>query len=105
MWCKFTLNKLSMINSFIVKAIPDANLLKIVLDGVFMKSEVELALLLVRNESKKLKKGFKVVADLANFKSKSPGFNSGYYKIQQVLRSISYNEINFVGQSVFTSYN
>jgi hypothetical protein len=94
-----------MINNFIVKAIPDSNTLKVVLDGVFMKSEVELAMLLVRNESKKLKNGFRVVADLANFKAKDPGFHSGYYKIQLVLRSIGCNELNFVGQKLFTSLN
>jgi hypothetical protein len=94
-----------MINSFIVKAIPANNMLKVVLDGDFMKSEVELAILLVRNESKKLKNGFRVVANLANFKSKGPDFHSGYYKIQQVLKSIGCNEINFIGQSVFNSYN
>jgi hypothetical protein len=94
-----------MINSFIVKAIPASNMLKVVLDGNFMKSEVELAILLVRTESKKLKNGFRVVADLANFKSKGQDFHASYYKIQQVLRSIGCNEINFVGPSVFISYN
>jgi hypothetical protein len=94
-----------MINSFIIKAVPDSNLLKVVLDGVFMKSEVELAMLLVRNESKKLKNGFRVIADLANFKSKGQGFNPEYYKIKQVLKSIGCKEINFIGQKVFTSYN
>jgi len=94
-----------MINSFIVKAIPDSNILKVVLDGIFMKSEVEQAILLVRNESKKLKNGFRVMADLTNFKSKGTGFQSDYYKIQQILKSIDCNKINFIGKSIFTSYN
>jgi hypothetical protein len=94
-----------MINNFTVKAIPDLNMLKVVLDGNFMKSEVELALLLVRNESKKLKNGFRVVANLANFRSKGPDFHSGFYKIQQVLKSVGCHEINFIGNNIFTSFN
>jgi hypothetical protein len=94
-----------MINSFIVRAIPDSNMLKVVLDGIFMKSEIELALMLVRNESKKLRNGFKVVADLSNFKSNGPGLHSGYFKIQQVFKSLGCNEINFIGQKIFTSLN
>jgi hypothetical protein len=55
-----------MINSFIVKALPENNRLVILLDGYFMNSEVDLTLDLIDNECGKLTKGFAVFLDLRN---------------------------------------
>lgn len=81
-----------MINSFVVKAIPSSNLLKVNLDGIFMKSEIELALLLIKTEKLKLREGFKVLIDLSNFQPKGAEFQSIHFKIQQLLKTNLYCE-------------
>ena len=53
-----------MIDSFLVKANCDKNLLLIQLRGYFMKSEIELAFYIARREIKKLKDGYDVLLDL-----------------------------------------
>jgi hypothetical protein len=77
-----------MINSYTIKAIPATNLLKVVLYGIFMKSEVELALLLIKTEKMKLKEVNKAIIDLSNFQPKGLDFHSIHYKIQQLLKQI-----------------
>jgi hypothetical protein len=76
-----------MEKSFIVTAIPSGNLLKIVLKGIFLKSEVELALHLIKTESAKLKEGFRVTLDISKFQSKSTDMMSLHHKIQQLVKS------------------
>jgi hypothetical protein len=53
-----------MIDSFLVKADSDKNLLLVQLRGHFMKSELELAFYIARKEITKLKEGFDVLLDL-----------------------------------------
>lgn len=76
-----------MINAFVVKAVPSSNILKVVLDGIFMKSEVELALHLIKIEKLKLKEGFNTIIDLSNFQSKGIEFRSIHYRIEQLINS------------------
>jgi hypothetical protein len=75
-----------MEKSFIVTAIPSGNLLKIILRGFFLKSEVELALHLIKTEKIKLKEGFRVSIDISKFQSKSTDLMSLHYKIQQLVK-------------------
>ena len=58
-----------MINNFVVRAFTEKNQLKVLLDGVFMKSEFELALYLAKKEIRKLKPGFEVLIDIKNMHS------------------------------------
>lgn len=55
-----------MINSFIVKALPENNRLVVLLDGYFMKSEIDLALHLIAKEAERLASGFGVFLDVQN---------------------------------------
>jgi hypothetical protein len=86
-----------MINNFIVKAIPEKNQLKIILDGFFMKSEIELAMHLARNESKKLIRGYDVLIDITRFKSANKIFMMSYDRIRKLLKLMGSGEIKFIG--------
>lgn len=88
-----------MINSFIVKAVPEKNQLKVILDGFFMKSEVELAMHLARRESKKLKTGYNVLIDITKFHSSEKVFSKNYTRIQQLLKMMGSGELKFIGMN------
>ena len=76
-----------MNKSFVITAIPSMNLLKIVLGGIFMKSEIEHALHLIKLERMKLKEGFKVLLDIDNLQTKTIDIVTVEHKIQQLIRT------------------
>jgi hypothetical protein len=76
-----------MNKSFVITAVPSLNLLKIVLGGNFMKSEIEHALHLIKLEKMKLKEGFSVSLDLTNLESKAVDIFAIQHKILQVLQT------------------
>ncbi len=88
-----------MINNFIVKAIPEKNLLNVVLDGFFMKSEIELAMHLAKRESQKLKKGYHVLVDLTKFRTGERNNYANYERIQRQLRLMGSGELKLVGMN------
>jgi hypothetical protein len=95
----FDLNISGMINSFIVKAVPEKNQLKVILDGFFMKSEVELAMHLAKRESKKLKKGYNVLIDITKFHSSEKVFSGNYGRIQHLLKMMGSGDLKFIGMN------
>jgi hypothetical protein len=86
-----------MINNFIVKAIPEKNMLDVVLDGFFMKSEIELAMHLAKRESLKLRKGYNVRVDLTKFRSNEKRNVLSFERIQQQLKSMGSGNMKFIG--------
>jgi hypothetical protein len=88
-----------MINSFVIKAIPEKNQLKVILDGFFMKSEVELAMHLLKRESKKLKKGYNVLIDITRFHTAETAFSQNYSRIQHLLKMMGSGELKFIGMN------
>jgi hypothetical protein len=88
-----------MINNFIVKAIPEKNQLKVILDGFFMKSEIELAMHLAKRESKKLNKGYDVLVDITKFRSSDKKSILSAGKIQQLLKLMGSGELRFIGMN------
>jgi hypothetical protein len=88
-----------MINNFIVKAIPEKNQLKVILDGFFMKSEIELAMHLAKRESKKLRKGYDVLVDITKFRSADKKSVLSAGKIHQLLKLMGSGELRFIGMN------
>jgi hypothetical protein len=85
-----------MINNFIVKANTEKNQLRLVLDGFFMNSEIELAMHLANRESKKLKKGYKVLVDITRLNSADNKITDNYSRIQQQLNLMGSGDIKFI---------
>jgi hypothetical protein len=86
-----------MINNFIVKAFPERNLLKICMDGYFLRSELELALHLTKSESRKLKNGFKVIIDIRNMKTPINVLGINFSKLKRMLTILGAENLHFVG--------
>ena len=86
-----------MINNFLVKAIPDKNQMKIILDGYFMKSELELALHLAKRESKKLSKGFDILIDIRNVKNPTNAMDISFSKMKRILGMLGGGNLRFAG--------
>ncbi|MBN1951124.1 MAG: hypothetical protein JW801_07960 [Bacteroidales bacterium] len=86
-----------MINDFQVRAFPNRNEMHISLDGYFMKSELELALQLVRSESKKLGPDFRVFLNIVNLKSEENGFRVNYRKLERFFRLLGSGDISLTG--------
>ena len=86
-----------MINNFTIRALPGENQMQIVLDGFFMKSEVELAYHLAKKESNKLKVGFNVLADVRHFKCSPESFGMNILKLKKVLKTLGSGNMKFVG--------
>jgi hypothetical protein len=85
-----------MINNFIVKANTEKNQLRLVLDGFFMNSEIELAMHLAKRESKKLKKGYNVLVDITRLNSADKKISHNYSRIQQQLNLMGSGDIKFI---------
>lgn len=90
-----------MLEQFKIKASERNNRLNIVLSGYFLMSEVELALHLMKRESKKLQSGFEVTADIRNFKTPMKTQESILLRIKKSLRllgagKVSYKKSNFI---------
>ena len=86
-----------MINNFIVRAFPEKNLLKICMDGFFMKSELELALHLAKRESKKLHVGFDVFIDIRNLKTLTNVMGINFSKLKRMLTILGGGNLQFLG--------
>ncbi len=82
-----------MINDFIVQAYPGKNLMTVILNGFFMKSEIELALYLASNEAKKLQRGFEVLVDIQNLKVAHKKYNLGLTEMKKVLKQLGAGNI------------
>lgn len=85
-----------MINYFTVRANSEYNELSIKLDGYFMKSELELALYLVKKEITKLIPGFSLKLDINNLNAsiKSGGFDRN--RVNRIARMLGAGEISYV---------
>ena len=86
-----------MINDFLVRAFPDQNQLKIILDGCFMKSELELAFHLAKEESKKLLPGYNILVDIKNMKTTWKEFGSGLSKLNRLFREAGGGRLQIMG--------
>jgi hypothetical protein len=86
-----------MINTFTVKANSDKNELSIKMDGYFMKSELELALYLVKKETKKLISGFTVLMDIKNLNSSNTRSHSNKRWVSNLAKSIGAGKIKQIG--------
>ena len=75
-----------MINDFIVRAYPEENRMRVILNGVFMKSEIELALHLARTEAIKLKPQFEVVVDIQNLKFAYKNYDLSLSQMKKMLK-------------------
>ena len=92
-----------MINDFIVKAQKDNNQLYVLLDGVFMKSEIDLAFQLIKNEIQKLKPGYKVLIDIQNLDAGVFAFEFKFNKYRKMLKLMGAGTVKFLGlSSLFT---
>jgi len=85
-----------MINDFIIQAISGENILKIVLNGFFMKSEIELAIYLARIESFKLKPEFHVLMDSKNLRVAQKNFTLSFHKMKKILTLFGAGSLQFV---------
>ena len=97
----FTGNIIAMINSFIVKAQQEDNQLYVLLDGIFMKSEIDLALYLMKNEIQKLKPGYEVLIDIQNLDSEASTLEGKFNKYKKLLKLMGAGSIRFLGLSSF----
>ncbi len=86
-----------MINSFIVKALPENNRLVVLLDGYFMKSEIELAIHLIAKESKKLASSFGVLLDVQNLDALAKDYPKYLKLISDKLKELNCGEIVLKG--------
>lgn len=93
----------TMNKSFVITAIPSVNLLKIILGDIFMKSEIEHVLHLIRVEKMKLKEGFNVLLDIDNLQLNASDIYTIHHKIQNVLRdnNTQYNYSTSGGSGFF----
>jgi hypothetical protein len=85
-----------MINNFLIKAIPEKNQLKVILDGFFMESELELAMHLAKRESKKLKKGYNVLLDVTRFHSSEKRISKNYARMNHLLKLMGSGDLKFI---------
>jgi len=88
-----------MINDFVVQAQKDNNQLYVLLDGIFMKSEIELTLYLIKNEILKLKPGFKALIDIQNLDTGDSTIEMNFNKYKKILRLMGARSIRFMGLS------
>jgi len=84
-----------MINDFIVEAQKENNRLYVLLDGIYMKSEIDLALYLMKNEIRKLKPGFEVIIDIQNMDTGSSAMNLNFNKYRKLLRLMEPGTLRF----------
>ena len=84
-----------MINDFLIRAYPKENRLKVTLDGFFMKSELQLAIHLVRKESIKLNPGYEILLDIKNLKTDRRELN--FNKLSRLLMKMGGGTILNVG--------
>jgi len=90
-----------MINDFIVEAQKKNNRLYVLLDGIFMKSEIDLALCLMKNEIRKLKPGFEVIIDIQKMNTGLSPMSFSFNKYRKLLRLMGAGSIQFLGLSHF----
>ena len=88
-----------MINDFIVQAYPEENLLKVILNGFFMESVIELALQLAKNEAEKLKPDFNVFVDIHNLKVAHKNYNLGMDKMKKILKVLGAGNMHLFGSN------
>ena len=86
-----------MINDFVVKAQSENNQLYVLLDGIFMKSEIELTLYLIKKEIQKLQPGFKVLIDIQNLDIGNSSLELKFHKYKKMLRLMGAKSVKFIG--------
>ena len=94
-----------MINNFVVKAQLKSNQLQIFLDGIFMKSEIELTLYLIKTEIQKLSPGFKVLIDINNLDAGNLILEYKFNRYRKILRLMGASSVRFVGLSPLHKQN
>lgn len=62
-----------------------------------MKSEIELAFYLIKNESKKLNPGYEVLVDIKNLHSSNHRLGISFGKIKKMLKLMGSGELRFIG--------
>lgn len=90
-----------MINDFIVEAKKKNNQLYVLLDGIFMKSEIDLALCLMKKEIRKLKSGFEVIIDIQKMNTGLSPMSFNFSKYRKLLRLMGAGSVQFLGLSHF----
>jgi hypothetical protein len=88
-----------MINDFVVQAQKENNQLYVLLDGIFMKSEIDLTLYLVKREILKLKPGFKALIDIQNLDTGNFKIEIDFNKYKKMLRLMGAKSVRFMGLS------
>ena len=86
-----------MINDFLVRANREKNELKIVLDGYFMKSELDLAFQLARQESRKLMPGFDVFVNIRNLNIPNKELLLDFERFERILKIMGGGSLKIVG--------
>jgi hypothetical protein len=94
-----------MINDFIVQAQKDNNQLYVLLDGTFMKSEIDLAFQLIKNEIQKLEPGYKVLIDIQNLDAGNSVLETKFNKYRKMLRLMGAETVKFLGLSSLFTHN
>jgi hypothetical protein len=93
-------------NNFLVQADSENNRLRIVLDGFFVKSEIELAFCLLRIERKKLQPGFDVFVDIENLKYLNVDITITKTKMKKILKLAGAGRIQFARETYsFVDYD
>ncbi len=94
-----------MINDFVVEALRKDNRLHVLLDDIFMKSEIDLTLHLVKNEIEKLKPGFEVLIDIKNMDSENTSLELKFNKYKKILQLMGAGSVRFIGLSYLLAQN
>ncbi|MGD2036150.1 MAG: hypothetical protein PVF73_13885 [Bacteroidales bacterium] len=88
-----------MINNFVIESHKEGNRLSVVLDGIFMKSEIELAIYLMKKEIRKLSPGFDVDIDIHNMDVNLSPHQLKVRKYRKILKLMGAGSVRFVGLS------
>jgi hypothetical protein len=90
-----------MIDNYTVRAIPEKNALALLLNGFFMRSEIELAFHLARIESLKLNKGFDALVNIENLKVAHREFKMSINKMKRILTLFGAENLYFLKDYTF----
>jgi len=82
-------------NNFLVRADREKNTLRIILDGFFVKSEIELAFYLLRIERKKLMPGYDAFVDIENLRYVNDDVSITKSKMKKILKLAGAGRIQF----------
>lgn len=87
--------KFILMNHFLIQADIEKNILRIILDGFFVKSEIELAFYLLRIEKRKLVPGYDAFVDIDNLRYVNTEVNITKSKMKKILKLSGAGKIQF----------